>query len=207
MNHTPAERFVNELRQAANKNTTSVNRDVFLINHAYKTAIDQCIQTLCNNGWFSAAADLEFPNDATKAELNKVPKLKTMVDSPFAPQESILWEAYEDSWMEYGSTPKTNEDVINYRIEPSRDVYDIVKMVVNKVAPLIADIELDACCDFLDDAYPDDTWSMATSLRNARRPETLNDIALKMLETIEEDGRYLPEITDTIRKALKENKW
>ncbi len=69
-----------------------------------------------------------------------------------------------------------------------------------------ADDELDACCDFLDDAYPDDTWSMATSLRNARRPETLNDIALKMLETIEKDGRYLPEITDTIRKALKENK-
>lgn len=35
------------------------------------------------------------------------------------------------------------------------------------------------------------------------KPQTLNDIALKMLETIERDGRYLPEIIDTIRKALK----
>lgn len=206
MNRTPDERFVNELRHSANEKTTPVNRDVFLINHAYKTAVAQCVETLCNNGWFSAAADLEFSNDATKVELNKAPKLETITDSPFAPHESILWEAFEDSWAEYGNTPKTNEGVINYRSEPSADVYAIVKMVVNKVAPLIADIELDACCDFLDDAYPDDTWSMATSLRNARRPETLNDIALKMLETIEKDGRYLPEITDTIRKALKENK-
>lgn len=41
-------------------------------------------------------------------------------------------------------------------------------------------------------------------LREARRSEsqTLNDIALRFLGTIEKDGRYLPEITDTIRKAL-----
>jgi len=36
------------------------------------------------------------------------------------------------------------------------------------------------------------------------KPQTLNSIALQMLDTIERDARYLPEITDTIRKALKE---
>jgi hypothetical protein len=42
-------------------------------------------------------------------------------------------------------------------------------------------------------------------LRAARRPKppTLNSIALQMLGTVERDAHYLPEITDTIRKALE----
>jgi len=35
------------------------------------------------------------------------------------------------------------------------------------------------------------------------KPPTLNSIALQMLGTIERDAHYLPEITDTIRKALE----
>ena len=54
-----------------------------------------------------------------------------------------------------------------------------------------------------------DTWNDA--LRRARsaiatpppEPPTLNSIALQMLGTIERDAHYLPEITDTIRKALE----
>jgi hypothetical protein len=32
----------------------------------------------------------------------------------------------------------------------------------------------------------------------------LNEVALQMLSTIERDARYLPEITDTIRRALEQ---
>lgn len=67
-----------------------------------------------------------------------------------------------------------------------------------------ADDELEACCEQLRSLGPGQ--ATIDRLREARRPKTLNDIALKMLETIVKDGRYLPEITDTIRKALKENK-
>ena len=35
-------------------------------------------------------------------------------------------------------------------------------------------------------------------------PQELNSIALQMLGTIERDAHYLPEITDTIRKALEQ---
>ena len=35
------------------------------------------------------------------------------------------------------------------------------------------------------------------------KPQTLTSIALQMLDTIERDARYLPEITETIRRALE----
>jgi hypothetical protein len=68
-----------------------------------------------------------------------------------------------------------------------------------------ADQELEACCEWLH-------WQNLASelgvtlLRAARRPKppTLNSIALQMLGTIERDAHYLPEITDTIRKALEQ---
>jgi len=34
-------------------------------------------------------------------------------------------------------------------------------------------------------------------------PPTLNSIALQMLGTIKRDNRYIPEVTDTIRRALE----
>jgi hypothetical protein len=66
-----------------------------------------------------------------------------------------------------------------------------------------ADQELDACVEWLDR----EGWSgESRQLRATRRPEppTLNSIALQMLGTIERDAHYLPEITDTIRKALEQ---
>jgi hypothetical protein len=65
------------------------------------------------------------------------------------------------------------------------------------------DEELNACCEWLDYNCP----SVGVHhLRAARRPEppTLNSIALQMLGTIERDAHYIPEITDTIRKALEQ---
>jgi protein-tyrosine phosphatase len=46
---------------------------------------------------------------------------------------------------------------------------------------------------------------LVQELRTVRRPKppSLNSIALQMLGTIERDAHYLPEITDTIRKALE----
>jgi len=47
--------------------------------------------------------------------------------------------------------------------------------------------------------------ALADRVRAARRPkpQMLTSIALQMLDTIERDARYLPEITDTIRRALE----
>jgi len=66
-----------------------------------------------------------------------------------------------------------------------------------------ADQELKACCHYF---ARDLRESLALELRAARRPKppTLNSIALQMLGTIERDAHYLPEITDTIRKALEQ---
>ena len=63
-----------------------------------------------------------------------------------------------------------------------------------------ADMELEACIAWLDRT----TVGMADLLREYRRPEpqTLTSIALQMLSTIERDAHYIPEITDTIRRAL-----
>jgi hypothetical protein len=71
-----------------------------------------------------------------------------------------------------------------------------------------ADQELEACCEWLlqEKVFSSDGVYLS-KLRLARRPKppTLNKIALQMLETIERDKRYLPEIIDTIKRALKEN--
>jgi hypothetical protein len=53
------------------------------------------------------------------------------------------------------------------------------------------------------------SWHDATDLKDRAlatpppEPPTLNSIALQMLGTIERDAHYLPEITDTIRRALE----
>ena len=66
-----------------------------------------------------------------------------------------------------------------------------------------ADQELEACVQWTIDTP---AYEMTPGvLRAARRPQpqTLNSIALQMLGTIERDAHYLPEITDTIRRALE----
>ncbi len=70
-----------------------------------------------------------------------------------------------------------------------------------------ADQELKACCDAVY-SYEGSPIHGGTAewLRTARRPKlpSLNSIALQMLGTIERDAHYLPEITDTIRRALEQ---
>jgi hypothetical protein len=68
-----------------------------------------------------------------------------------------------------------------------------------------ADQELEACCEWLYERLKVTTLTLWHELRAARRPkpQTLNSIALQMLGTIERDAHYLPEITDTIRRALE----
>jgi hypothetical protein len=72
-----------------------------------------------------------------------------------------------------------------------------------------ADQELEACCEWFQEFYKTESWGKRDlkHFRAARRPkpQTLNSIALQMLGTIERDNRYLPEIIDTIKRALKEN--
>jgi hypothetical protein len=65
-----------------------------------------------------------------------------------------------------------------------------------------ADQELKACVEWVkNQTY----WASEDALRIARRPksQTLNSVALQMLKTIERDGHYIPEITETIRCALE----
>lgn len=64
-----------------------------------------------------------------------------------------------------------------------------------------ADQELEACVKLLSDLGGD-----GEMIRRVRRPKppSLNEVALQMLGTIERDAHYLPEITDTIRRALEQ---
>jgi hypothetical protein len=69
-----------------------------------------------------------------------------------------------------------------------------------------ADQELEACCEWLDsEKILCKDGGYIRKLRAARRPKppTLNNIALQMLGTIERDAHYMPEITNTIRRALE----
>lgn len=91
----------------------------------------------------------------------------------------------------------------NEKVYDERDwLYEI--HIANCAAQWSANEELKACCKWADETG----WTGAGSvLRRHRRlkPQSLNDIALQMLGTIERDAHYLPEITDTIRRALLSN--
>ena len=67
-----------------------------------------------------------------------------------------------------------------------------------------ADQELEACCEYLTSCAawePEDVQELFDHRRP--KPLSLHELALQMLGTIERDAHYLPEITDTIRKALE----
>ena len=72
--------------------------------------------------------------------------------------------------------------------------------LMERAAQWGADQELEACIDLVRRG----PWC-SEKLRAARRPnpQTLTSIALQTLDTIERDAHYLPEITDTIRRALE----
>ena len=67
-----------------------------------------------------------------------------------------------------------------------------------------ADQELESCCLWLSGFIGVATADLLREARRRPKPPTLNSIALQMLGTIERDAHYLPEITDTIRKALEQ---
>ena len=76
------------------------------------------------------------------------------------------------------------------------------RVIATMAARWGADTELEACCAWL---HSQSLIGGAVELRDARRPKppSLNSIALQMLGTIERDAHYMPEITDTIRRALE----
>ena len=76
------------------------------------------------------------------------------------------------------------------------------QQLATRAAQWGADVELERCCEWLKLKGHEHEH---TELREACRPKppTLNSIALQMLGTIERDAHYLPEITDTIRRALE----
>ena len=81
----------------------------------------------------------------------------------------------------------------------------IVRHVAHKSAEWGSNQQLDSVCAYLhSEMEPTDAKRLEDELRAALRPKppTLEELALEFLGTIEKDGRYLPEITDTIRKAL-----
>jgi len=78
--------------------------------------------------------------------------------------------------------------------------------IATRAAQWGADQELEACLRLVEIEVCDGAYELSRYIRTARRPKppTLNSIALQMLGTIERDAHYLPEITDTIRKALEQ---
>jgi len=77
--------------------------------------------------------------------------------------------------------------------------------IATQAAQWGADQELEACLRLVEIDAGEDAYDFARYIRAARRPkpQTLSSVALQMLSTIERDARYLPEITDTIRRALE----
>jgi len=74
--------------------------------------------------------------------------------------------------------------------------------IPNCAAQWGADQELEACVGWLDrNGYFDSAHDLGAARRP--KPQTLNSIALEMLGTIEKMDVVVPEITDTIRRALE----
>ena len=88
---------------------------------------------------------------------------------------------------------------------PLTDPFSREFYVATQAARWGADQELEACVKWLGREIGSG-WGLGAQLHAARRPKlpSLNSIALQMLGTIERDAHYLPEITDTIRRALEQ---
>jgi hypothetical protein len=110
-------------------------------------------------------------------------------EHPITPPPELV-DQWRDDWLE----------------QPDRRGLRVGDYIAAQAARWGADQELEACCEWLDWQKLAKHENLIAYLRAARRPKppTLNSIALQMLGTIERDGRYLPEITDTIRRALEQ---
>ena len=136
--------------------------------------------------------------------------------SPSVPNVSHPIEQNSDAMTQHNSIEVPDELIESWwpidQEMPPTSALQPTRNFANKVAQWGADQELDACCEWLrlqeDPQFSsDDGWvGKDQELREARRPNvpTLNEIALQFMGTIVKDGRYLPEITSTIVKALIE---
>lgn len=91
-----------------------------------------------------------------------------------------------------------------YWANPGESIGNGEKYIAIQAAQWGADQELEECCEYLTSRAawePEDVRELFNHRRP--KPQSLNDIALQMLGTIERDAHYLPEITDTIRNALE----
>ena len=87
------------------------------------------------------------------------------------------------------------------RTEYDEDTWFYESYIAEQAAQWGADQELEACCALMDD------WGLdGKDLIQCRhpKPQSLNIIALRMLDTIEKMDVVIPEITDTIRRALEQ---
>jgi hypothetical protein len=107
-------------------------------------------------------------------------------------------------WMRPSSKSPLGFDTRMFATQAARWGWDQRNATVPTELQQARDEELGACCEWVErEIGHGREWG--TELRTARRPEppSLSSIALQMLNTIERDAHYLPEITDTIRRALE----
>ena len=82
--------------------------------------------------------------------------------------------------------------------------FSYTRSIANQSARWGADMELEACCDFLQELLTPSEW--ITGLRTARRPKppSLKEQALDALREAESSGcLYVNGRSDTIRRALE----
>ena len=122
-----------------------------------------------------------------------------MTDHPIAPSKELMQQMREQVWF-----VKNEAEREERLIERSAQWGYEQRGEVNEAKLLQArGQELEACIAWFDKHIPGYEL-VADKLRAARRPkpQTLSSIALQTLDTIERDAHYLPEITDTIRRAI-----
>jgi hypothetical protein len=133
-----------------------------------------------------ADADVEKVEDPVKTAIEETSKewaeaLTSLIDFLGGDGPSL--------WNWCGETP-TPDKIVAY-----------LKEHVKYLEELAADSELNACCDYLG---TNGEYIYRDGLRRFRRPQpTLKSQALKDLETVRKNSDVLPEILDTIEKALQ----
>ena len=98
-----------------------------------------------------------------------------------------------------------SDELIGEWIDTDEGGPNVISRIATRAAQWGADQELEACCDWLSDfAHDHPDWPVDLLIARRPQPETLKSIALKMLYTIERMDVVIPEITDTIRRALEQ---
>ena len=84
---------------------------------------------------------------------------------------------------------------------PNTSVYDYL---IDSAARWGADQELEACCEWLDRRLFGREWIRQLHAARRPKPPSLKEQSLKLLEVMERDGHYLPEILQDLRRALEQ---